>query len=287
MIIDKLKSLSTLTDIEKNIATYILNEPWNILSMTLHDLSLATFSSDPSIMRFCKKLGYQGFTDFKYHFVAEYDEIINDKSNQLKGLSEQDISQREFFELYPKSISHIIQQISQNTNPSQINRIVKRMLSSQKILIFATNYSRHIAQIYGMKFSELGLDVSVLDSNDFYLFSYLHTKEVSTFAIIITVSGKNTLAQEIIPRMIQFNIPYLFISKNPHSEGALKATELIHINYDENDIMDRGFFTLALNYIFETIYLFAYLNDIKDMKQRIQKTYEFFPEFYQRQKTYK
>lgn len=286
MILDKLKSLSNLTDIEKNIATYILNEPWNILSMTLHDLSLATFSSDPSVMRFCRKLGYQGFTDFKYHFVAEYDEIINDKSNHLKGLSEQAISQKEFYELYPSSLSRVIQQISQNTNPSQINRIVKRMLNSQKLLIFATNYSSHIAQIFRMKFSELGLDVSVLDSNDFYLFSYIETKSVSTFAIVITVSGENTLAQEIIPRMAQFDIPYLFISKNPHSEGALKATELIHIHYDENDIMDRGFFTLALNYIFETIYLFAYLNDIKDMKLRIQKTYELFPEFYQKQKTY-
>jgi 1-deoxy-D-xylulose-5-phosphate synthase len=37
----------------------------------------------------------------------------------------------------------------------------------------------------------------------------------------------------------------------------------------------------------DVINLTKVLNDIKDMKQRIQKTYEFFPEFYQRQKTYK
>ena len=280
MIIDLLKESENFTYQEKLVANYIIKEPWIIIDATLHDLSLATYTSDPTVMRLCKKLGFKGYSDFKYHFVKEYNEMLKDRSLKLNEFSHQELSLKEFYELYPSSISRSIEDINNTTSIIQINRIVQHMMKAKKLLIFATNYSHHVAQIFRMKYGELGLDVSVHDSNDFYLFSYIQTNNVPSFAIVITVSGENTLSQEIIPKLLEFNIPYLFISRNPDALGAQKATEFIHEKNDYSDIMDRGYFTFGLNYIFEMIYLVAYLDNIKDLQKQIEATHKMFPDFY-------
>lgn len=284
MIIDQLKAKEKFTFQEKLVADFIINEPWQLIEMTLHDLALSSFTSDPTIMRLCKKLGFKGFSDFKYHFVLEYNSMLDNRIDKLDDFNKQELSKKEFFELYPSSINRSIEQVSNNISANQINRIVQNMMKAKKVLIFATNYSNHIAQIYRMKYGELGLDVSVHDSNDFYLFSYIKTNQIQTFAIVITVSGENTLSQEIVPRLCEFDIPYLFISKNPDSEGAKNATEFIHFNTDHSEIMDRGYFSFGLNYVLEMIYLFAFLGEIKDLQERVETTHKMFPDFYS--KTY-
>ncbi len=282
MIIDQLKTKYNFTFQEKLVADFIIKEPWSLIDMTLHDLSLSTFTSDPTIMRLCKKCGFKGYSDFKYHFVLEYNSMLNKRVDKLDDFDKQEISQKEFFELYPISINRSIEQVTTNTSAKQINRIVQTIMKAKKVLIFATNYSNHIAQIYRMKYGELGLDVSVHDSNDFYLFSYIQTNKIPTFAIVITVSGENTLSQEIVPHLLEFKIPYLFISKNPEAFGAKHAKEFIHINTDQSEIMDRGFFSFGLNYVLEMIYLFAFIGEIEDLQKRIETTHAMFPDFYKK-----
>lgn len=282
MIIDQLKNKDNFTFQEKLVADFIIKEPWSLIDMTLHDLSLATFTSDPTIMRLCKKCGFKGYSDFKNHFVLEYNSMLNNRIDKLDEFNKQVLSHKEFYELYPNSVSQNIANVAKSLSASKINRIVQTMMSAKKVLIFATNYSNHIAQIYRMKFGELGLDVSVHDSNDFYLFSYIQTNQISTYAFVITVSGENTLSQEIIPKLIEFNIPYCFISRNPDAPGAKKSNEFILIDNHYSDIMDRGYFAFGLNYVLESIYLFSYLSEIKDLQKRIDTTHRMFPDFYKK-----
>lgn len=57
--------LPSLPRAEKAVAEALLENPEAIANFTLSGLAHETGSSDASIIRFCKRLGYHGFTDFK------------------------------------------------------------------------------------------------------------------------------------------------------------------------------------------------------------------------------
>lgn len=47
----------------RQVATLILRNPWSILDMTIYDVAKASDVSVPSVTRFCRTVGYQGFRE--------------------------------------------------------------------------------------------------------------------------------------------------------------------------------------------------------------------------------
>ena len=54
-----------MTPTEKEIADYILDNASLICNLTIREFAENTYSSPSSIVRFCKKLGFEGFNDFQ------------------------------------------------------------------------------------------------------------------------------------------------------------------------------------------------------------------------------
>lgn len=63
-MITQLIEKKNFTDIEKDIADYILKEGEKICSLSIQDFSNLCYTSPSTMMRFCKKLGTTGFSDF-------------------------------------------------------------------------------------------------------------------------------------------------------------------------------------------------------------------------------
>ena len=54
-----------LNDTETNIYQYVIKNTDAVLKMKVRDLANATFVSTATLVRFCQKLGCEGFTEFK------------------------------------------------------------------------------------------------------------------------------------------------------------------------------------------------------------------------------
>ena len=61
--------IPTLPRAEKAVAQALLEKPELICLMTLAELARETDSSDASIIRFCRKMGYSGFSEMKQAFA--------------------------------------------------------------------------------------------------------------------------------------------------------------------------------------------------------------------------
>ncbi len=62
--------LPSLPRAEKAVAEALLETPEAIAGLTLAKLASETGSSDASVIRFCKRLGYNGYTEFKTAFLS-------------------------------------------------------------------------------------------------------------------------------------------------------------------------------------------------------------------------
>ena len=70
-ILEQMQEEGDFTDTEKNIIQYILSNPSSLKEGTIGNIAQNTYSSNATIVRLCKKLGFQGIRDFRQAFLVE------------------------------------------------------------------------------------------------------------------------------------------------------------------------------------------------------------------------
>ena len=165
----------SLSQSEKRVADYIRENIAVVLRMSLRELKTAVGVSDPTVIRFCKALGYTGFKDFKistaqqvssYRNYFHFEE--NDESPVQNKIKRALISQI-------KIIDDTIRFIDYNL----LDQIARRILTAKRILFYGSGTSSEICHDANRKLTRLGLHVwsyndfhdaitqiAVLDSND-------------------------------------------------------------------------------------------------------------------------
>ena len=64
-IVNRLKDQQNFTNTEIRIADYIIQNITKIPTIYIEDLAKLTYTSHSTIIRLCKKIGYDGFRSFK------------------------------------------------------------------------------------------------------------------------------------------------------------------------------------------------------------------------------
>lgn len=67
---------SKMTKSEKRIADYLMHQKWDLELMSITDLAEQCSVADSTIFRFCKKLGYGGYNDFKIALAKEQGRVL-------------------------------------------------------------------------------------------------------------------------------------------------------------------------------------------------------------------
>lgn len=70
-VIDALKRIQGFTNAEQELARYILDHVDDVAQMNIGDLSGATYTSTATIVRLCRKLGVNGYRDFRIALARE------------------------------------------------------------------------------------------------------------------------------------------------------------------------------------------------------------------------
>ena len=50
---------------ESNLAHYITEDPQAVIGKSIHELARLTYTSPSTIVRFCRKMGFQGYREFQ------------------------------------------------------------------------------------------------------------------------------------------------------------------------------------------------------------------------------
>ncbi len=74
-LIDNLSNEKLFTKSEIEVINFIKEIPDLVLNMTIGELANQTFSSNTTIIRICKKLGFNGFRDFKIEYLRNIESL--------------------------------------------------------------------------------------------------------------------------------------------------------------------------------------------------------------------
>lgn len=147
---------ATLTPAEKRIRAYLLSHVQSVARMKISDIAAGASTSKSSISRFCRKLGYRDFGEFRLAVAQETFSGVHHIHGAIDaGDSVGDII-RKICAVNVKAIENTLAVLI----PENVERAAKAIAGAERIKIFSVGGSEAIAVDAYHKFLRIGLDCS-------------------------------------------------------------------------------------------------------------------------------
>lgn len=144
---------NSLNPMEKRVANYILERPDDVIHYSITEFAEQCGTSETTIYRLCRKLGFNGYQDFKISLARE---IGFPKREILKKGG----SFEEFVKEIFKENLDLIEGTMELVETDKIKRAVDMILESRRILFFGVGRSSIIARDGSIRFALLGFPSS-------------------------------------------------------------------------------------------------------------------------------
>jgi DNA-binding MurR/RpiR family transcriptional regulator len=229
MIIDTLEKMENFTSQEREIARFILENPSLIKELSTEELAKATFTSQATVVRLCKKLETKGYNDFKLKFSTEY--LENSRVREL--LKDEPITSKstynDIIDIIPKMYESAVTNTKLMLNPNVMTRVANRLKKARKIDFYGHGISYNLARQAAFKYSSIGIDCLAHDGiNEHYIAARKDHSQI--VAVLISFTGKNSSIISIAKYLKRYGIYVVGISGYRTSEMVNSCDEIIQID---------------------------------------------------------
>lgn len=188
---------SSLSQSEKKVATYILNNSQEILKLKISDLAQKSNSSCSTVTRLCKKIGATSFRELKIDLTRD---IYSDNKNKALEPNTFDFSKLKNTDEIIKSMTD---QICQNIsfipdvlNPNEINKAIDSIQNCNNLLLVGIGASGLVAQDFTQKLLRLGITSHFYYDTDLSLVHATNLKK-GDICFTISYSGETKAVKKI------------------------------------------------------------------------------------------
>lgn len=252
-----------LTQVERSIADFFVknHEKKDFASKSI---SKRLYVSEATMTRFAQKCGYKGYREFIYFYEKDLEEESSRK------IAEKDIGifAKQVYENY----FALLQENFRLFDEQQIERVAKKLGSSDKVIVFGTGSSGLAAREFEIRFMRLGMNVdAVTDSETMQMKASILEKD--TVIMALSLGGETKEVLESMRRAKERGAEVVFITSNPASQGVRYADEIIQVaamKDGKNEIKISPQFTIME--LVDVLYSYYYANDYKAKSENFRKT---------------
>ncbi len=145
--------LDDLRNSEKKVALVVLGSPDKVIYQSISELADNAGTSEPTVLRFCRALGFRGYHDLKIH-------LAQDLVPEMKNIHEDVVSGDDAAALIRKVLNANI--IAINTtldilDPGMVGRAIQALARAKRIDFFGLGGSGAVAMDAHHKFFRLGI----------------------------------------------------------------------------------------------------------------------------------
>ncbi|MCR1837339.1 MurR/RpiR family transcriptional regulator [Pasteurella caecimuris] len=167
-ILNTISSLyQSLTKTEKKIADTVLTSPDLVVGYPLSEIAESLGVGEATFVRFCRSVGFKGFSDFKLELSIE----LATKDNHSHPLLENDIeptdSSRHIAQKLQTSITSVIDETINLLDFNQLEETVSAIRRANRVFLFGVGSSGITAEEAKNKLMRIGFQVDATGNNHF------------------------------------------------------------------------------------------------------------------------
>ncbi|HDZ3665230.1 TPA: MurR/RpiR family transcriptional regulator [Mannheimia haemolytica] len=194
-ILNTISSLqNSLTKTEKKIAAAILSQPELLSQCSLSEVAKQLDVGEATFIRFCRTLGFKGYTDFKLELAIELATQNQDNRVLLDtDVSESDTS-KDIAEKLKVSLDNVIEETINLLDFNVLEKVVEELRKAKRIFLFGVGSSGLTAEDAKHKLMRIGLQTDVVTNNHFM---YMQAALVKEGDLVIGISHSG-YSEEIV-----------------------------------------------------------------------------------------
>lgn len=147
----------TLPRSERKVADYVLNHADEVIHSSVTDLAQTLEVSESTVVRFCQRLGYQGYPELKILLARDLGTPFRDTYATLDSRDEVSTVVRKTVQISIQALNDTLAVL----NPDRVEQAVNLLMDAHQVFLFGCGGSGGSAQIAYQKMLRLGLPCSV------------------------------------------------------------------------------------------------------------------------------
>ncbi len=168
---------------EQKVANFVLNSPQQLIPLSISELAKACDTSEATVTRFSKKMGFEGYQQLK---IA----VAQESGSPLRT----DISSNDQpFDILEKVCDDIycsLEKTKKSIDKATLKTVCKKILSAKTVLIFGLGNSASVATDAAHKFLRLGISAHAYTDNHMQAIAAAHSNQ-NCVALGISHSGSS------------------------------------------------------------------------------------------------
>ena len=206
---------STLPTAERKVADFILENPARASLMVINEIAEAAGVSVPSVTRLARKLGYNGFLDFRVALASGSSSIESLKSDPIRPTDNDEAVIEKMFLASMRAMEDTLKALPKN----KLSTLAEKAVRAKRIFVFGTASSEFLARDIAYQLNYMGYDATaVSDSMVMDVLSARFT--VDDVFIGISRSGRTKLLLDALKAAKACGTYTAFVSKYINSPAA-------------------------------------------------------------------
>lgn len=232
MLLSKIHNLyKKLTKTEKKLASYVLANPEKVIRMTAKELAEECSTVPSAVIRLCKSLGTEGFSDFKISLAADIRR--NEDLGKLPAFSAGDSNENVFKKVFSSGIATLYNTLAM-ANFESIDKIAKALCEAERIFIFGVGTSAIIANDAQYRFSQLGFQAYAYTDILYMNVAAMNTNEKDVI-IGVSHSGETKAVVSAVRHANEAGAKTFAVTSFSKSQIAIECSDALVAYSDEEN----------------------------------------------------
>lgn len=266
------ESRDSLSETERAVADYLLTHPQEAMELSIHEMAERSFSSPSTIVRMCRRIGFDGFKEFRRCVTYEMAVRKQSQEEEQKEISREDSLEEIIEKITYKNIMSL-EDTKNLLDGETLAKCVDLISQCRAVLLFGIGASLCAARDAYLKFLRLNKPCIV---NDDWHSQYLQAKNATPddLGIVISYSGETVEMVECMKAMKENGTPIIAITRCVNSPVSQLADYKLYTAANES-VFRSGAMSSRISQlnIIDILYT-AFANGEYDyMLERLSKTH--------------
>ncbi|MFF2445035.1 MurR/RpiR family transcriptional regulator [Priestia megaterium] len=249
-------NMEIFTSTEKELASYILKFPVETSQLSINQIAKKLHLSPATITRFCQKLSFSGFNEFK-HELRRFIDLQN------APVEVNNIQQVDYLAKLYQDHTTILRNTFQINTYRDIQEVVSFLIKADRIHVYGIGSSGIAAQEFKYKFFRIGLHIeAITDPHHATMDASLISKK--SVVIGISISGETQELIKTIKIAKKQGSPIIIFTGNKDSQLAKLSNVCLLVTSKSNMHMGQNISPLLpFLLLFDLIYTELIAEDYK------------------------
>lgn len=256
LVKEKLRQKDRFSDVEGRIAAYILEREEALEDDSVRQIAARLYVAPSSVVRFCRKLGYDGFADFKddylkeLHYLSSHFQSI-DPNFPFEKTDREMVVANKMAVLYEE----IIRDCQMLLTPERLKAAMELLGRAKEIYLCASGAQLGIVEVFRDKMMKIGRLVHICSQTDEAFYQACYCSKESCF-IIISYTGETARALRTRNKLKERGIPVLAVTSYGSNSLSAECDCCLYVSTREKLVNNLGSFgiNVSVMYLLDVLY---------------------------------